>query len=438
MIKLYPLFRTNRSVVWLFVWLALIVMISANAEAREVRYLNTDLMESGQAISLEVVLFRPIGTGPFPLLVFNHGSTGRGTDPERIKQTFWTNAIANYFTDRGWLVTFPQRRGRGGSGGLYDEGFKEDRALGYSCQLERSLQGANRALGDIRAAIIALIKLPEVDGENIIIAGVSRGGALSVAYAGLHPDQVTGVINFVGGWMTNKCPDGPSINRSVFLKGAAYGRPMLWLYGRNDPNYATAHTRWLFETFIAKGGMGRYLVYDVPDTSGHMLYRHEPVWREALDRYLADISVKRDKPPSKRHVVDHKMVVTNHDDVPLPDDLLITPVDNDLPNERKLFSGLWEGATDENWHHVLVLESLDDTGAQTVFAFGINKSMGVDQGHWVRLDAVWDGPALFVLLSHGRKAVYRLRDNNRLEMKFFDASGAQTHHAWLTKSPSSP
>jgi hypothetical protein len=32
-----------------------------------------DLIEDGKRVRLEVVLLKPNGSGPFPLLVFNHG-----------------------------------------------------------------------------------------------------------------------------------------------------------------------------------------------------------------------------------------------------------------------------------------------------------------------------------------------------------------------------
>jgi hypothetical protein len=90
------------------------------------------------------------------LLVFNHGSTGRGTDPNLFTQTYASPGIADFLVERGWMVAFPQRRGRGKSDGLYDEGFAPDRALGYSCDPDRSLPGADRALVDIKAAVEAL------------------------------------------------------------------------------------------------------------------------------------------------------------------------------------------------------------------------------------------------------------------------------------------
>jgi dipeptidyl aminopeptidase/acylaminoacyl peptidase len=41
----------------------------------------------------------------------------------------------------------------------------------------------------------AIQTMPFVDASRIVIGGQSRGGILSVAYAGQHPEQVKGVIN---------------------------------------------------------------------------------------------------------------------------------------------------------------------------------------------------------------------------------------------------
>ncbi len=94
----------------------------------------------------------------------------------------------------------PARRGRGGSGGEYDEGFEVVPALGYACDPSRAIPGADRALRDIEAAMAAILAMPFVDRDRVVIGGQSRGGILSVADAGLHPEQLKGVINFVGGW----------------------------------------------------------------------------------------------------------------------------------------------------------------------------------------------------------------------------------------------
>ena len=194
-------------------------------------FLQTDLIENRKRIRLGAVLFRPAGTGPFPLAVVNHGSTGRGNDPRLFRQTFIAPMLAEFLSARGWLVAFPQRRGRGRSDGLYDEGFNADRAQGYTCETKRTLAGADRALKDVDADIAALQKRPDVRPGPVLLLGQSRGGALSVAYAGRHPGKVRGVVNFVGGWIGDGSRNAIAINRTLMNRGARFPRPMLWLYG---------------------------------------------------------------------------------------------------------------------------------------------------------------------------------------------------------------
>jgi pimeloyl-ACP methyl ester carboxylesterase len=119
-------------------------------------HLRTALVEDGKPVDLEVVIFRPDGVGPFPLAMFNHGSTGNGTNSALFKATLFDVGLANFRNNRGWIVAFPQRRGRGKSDGLYDEGFSADRRQGYTCDFDISLSGAERALDDIGAAMAAL------------------------------------------------------------------------------------------------------------------------------------------------------------------------------------------------------------------------------------------------------------------------------------------
>ena len=134
--------------------------------------LQTALVEDGKPVDLEVVIFRPAGVGPFPLAIFNHGSTGRGITPLLFTETWFDVGLADFLNDRGWIVAFPQRRGRGKSDGLYDEGFSADRREGYTCDFDTSLSGAERALNDIAAAMAALRQRPDVAPSRVLIGGV--------------------------------------------------------------------------------------------------------------------------------------------------------------------------------------------------------------------------------------------------------------------------
>jgi dienelactone hydrolase len=200
-------------------------MPSSHGRVAKSEFLQTDLIEHGKPVRLEAVIFRPSGAGPFPLAVINHGSTGRGSNPSLFTQTWFATDLADFLNDRGWIVAFPQRHGRGKSDGLYDEGFAEDRRLGYTGDIDMTLRGADHALRDIDAAITALRRRPDVAPTPVLVGGVSRGGVLSIAYAGLHPEQVAGVINFVGGWLGEGHPTASTVNHQLFIRGASYLRP---------------------------------------------------------------------------------------------------------------------------------------------------------------------------------------------------------------------
>ncbi|MCF4125266.1 alpha/beta hydrolase [Methylobacterium sp. SyP6R] len=243
-------------------------------------------VENGAPTRLEVAVFRPPGPGPFPLLVFNHGSTGLGRDPASFTRTYVAFPLADDLVRRGWMVAFPQRRGRGRSGGLYDEGFDPDRSKGYTCDAPIALAGAERALADVEAAAAALRRRDDVAPGPILIGGQSRGGALAIAFAGRHPDLVRGVLNFVGGWLGEACASAAEVNATLLRSGAAFPGPTLWLYGRHDAYFSIAHSRRSFDAFRAAGGTGEFLTFDVPGRVGHAVGWYRDLWQEPVGRYL--------------------------------------------------------------------------------------------------------------------------------------------------------
>jgi predicted acyl esterase len=72
----------------------------------------------GEKVKLAVITYKPAGNGPFPTLIFHHGSTGTGTDPNSFARPYEPKTTVEWFTSRGWAVILPSRRGRGGSEGL--------------------------------------------------------------------------------------------------------------------------------------------------------------------------------------------------------------------------------------------------------------------------------------------------------------------------------
>jgi len=58
-----------------------------------------------KTLTLRGVLYRPEGTGPFPAIVYNHGSA--------IDNSADSDALGPLFASHGWVFFMPSRRGQG-------------------------------------------------------------------------------------------------------------------------------------------------------------------------------------------------------------------------------------------------------------------------------------------------------------------------------------
>ena len=275
--------------IWRTVFCLLLCVIALETKAQdETIWIPAGLTDDGEEILLQTFVAKPDSPCPYPVLIFNHGSAGNAA-PESVRRTFYPEAFAEVFTDRGWLVLFPQRRGRGGSGGDYAEGLNA-RGGGYSCETDQSLRGMERALEDIDFVMRHVEARPDADLSRIVIGGQSRGGILAVVYAGTRDTPVAGVLNFVGGWINDRCWNATPINTESFIRGAEFSENTLWLYGLNDQFYGIGHSRTNFEAFIEAGGQGEMLEFSLPDNrNGHALILYNDLWGSAVDGYFKEI-----------------------------------------------------------------------------------------------------------------------------------------------------
>jgi dienelactone hydrolase len=290
---------------WARLALAVVAAFVARASGQEMvsEMMPTALTEGGVPVALELVVYRPAGTGPFPTVMFNHGSTGTGSDPVEFTKTWHSPAVAAFFNQRGWMVIFPQRRGRGKSGGLYDEGFTPNRS-GYTCDPARSLAGLERALTDLDEVVRHLRTRPDVDAKRMLIGGQSRGGILAITYAGTRPDVFRGAINFVGGWMSDTCANPAAINTVSFVRGAAFPGPTIWLYGENDSFYGLAHSRANHAAFAAAGGQGAFHALNLgPQQNGHNVFLFSDRWGPLVEQFFASLPVPPATTPPANNLV---------------------------------------------------------------------------------------------------------------------------------------
>jgi carboxymethylenebutenolidase len=122
-------------------------------------------------LSLVGYVYHPDGNGPFPTVIWNHGS-----EPNPGARQF--DAVANIFVPAGYAVFTPVRRGQGGSEGPYIVNtIDELRARRGGSALATTVRLLETEQLDDQLAGLAYAKsLPFVDQHRLVVAGCSYGG----------------------------------------------------------------------------------------------------------------------------------------------------------------------------------------------------------------------------------------------------------------------
>jgi len=228
----------------------------------------------GKDFSLQTTIYRQASPGRHPVVIFNHGSTGLGIVP--LNAVSRGGSAEMFLHSIGYVVVLPMRKGRGSSDGPYIE---EDDSIAPAVQLDSAIE-------DVQAVVKYVSRRDDVDPKKIVVAGQSRGGLLSVAYAGRYPTNVVGVINFSGGWYGEGMP-AADFNFEIFGKAGHDALvPMLWLYADHDSLYSLKFDESEFSKFRDAGGRGELVeVRDIPG-EGHFLCEWVDRWRDKVTSYL--------------------------------------------------------------------------------------------------------------------------------------------------------
>ena len=187
--------------------------IAAAAEPEEVKF------TSGK-VTLHGFLYRPEGNGPFPALLYNHGSERKpGTKPE----------LGKFFSANGYIFFVPHRLSHGRSpndshiDSLYDQGARSIVTL------------HELHLGDQLAALSYLKQLSYLDTGRIAVAGCSYGGIQTVLAVESNAEQKLGLraaVNFAGAAQSWR---GSSSLRSRLVSAVRKATiPVMFVQAEND------------------------------------------------------------------------------------------------------------------------------------------------------------------------------------------------------------
>src|SRR5262245_52576147 len=142
------------------------------------------------ALTLHGFLYKPDGPGPFPAVLWNHGSQPRPSPLTEVSQVF---------TNAGYVFFIPHRRGQGRSPGPYimDELRRVRRDQGDEAWSRAMATLLEQQVDDQLAGFDYLRGLPYVDRDRLAIAGCSFGGVQTVLAAERNPG-IRAAIDFAG------------------------------------------------------------------------------------------------------------------------------------------------------------------------------------------------------------------------------------------------
>ncbi len=233
-------------------------------------------------VELETTLYIPPGTGPFPLVVINHGKAfGNPRFDPRARYP----VISREFLTRGYLVAIPMRSGYSKSGGSN---------IDSGCNTESN--GRLQAK-DISAALEKLLERPEVDKSRVLLIGQSYGGIASIAAGATNPPAVKGIINFAGGIKRTETTCG--WEQALIDAFAAYGKesrlPTLWFYGDNDSYWGVELPKKMHAAYLTSGGRAQLVSYGIfSDGDAHNMMssaRGVSIWLPETEKFLSEIGM---------------------------------------------------------------------------------------------------------------------------------------------------
>jgi dipeptidyl aminopeptidase/acylaminoacyl peptidase len=182
-------------------------------------------------LTLSRVLFKPEGAGPFPAVVYNHGSAAGMLSQEAF------DTLGPVFLRHGWVFFGPYRRGQGLSAqaGAYigDEIDKAKKAGGIPVAADTMVRLLETDhLDDQLAALAWLWKQSFVDPRRIAVAGNSFGGVEAVL--GVERESYCAAIDSAGG--AESWSLAPQLQAAMTRAVRHAKAPIFFLQAQNDWN----------------------------------------------------------------------------------------------------------------------------------------------------------------------------------------------------------
>lgn len=248
----------------------------------------------GGDVAMRAEVYRPAGTGPFPMVIFSHGRAADRLDRANLQHPIPKGHVG-YWLMKGFAIVAPVRIGYGETGGPDRENSGAVFDTFGTCTSRPDFRNLAKVTAQATMAAVSWAREQSwVDRNHLLLEGQSVGGFATVATAALQPPGVVGYINFSGGaaGFPDRAPNrscAPEQMKDVMAEfGITTTIPGLWLYAENDHFWgADAPHRW-FDAFVSGGSTAEFVdAGELPGRDGHqLLYYGGKRWSVHLDRFV--------------------------------------------------------------------------------------------------------------------------------------------------------
>jgi dienelactone hydrolase len=188
-------------------------------------------------LHLKAFLWTPTGSGPFPVVLFNHGSGGATADlTADMPITKAAEKLAPVFLKHGYAFLYLFRRGQGLSADqapyMQDVLRREEAAHGQVARQHlQFVLLTTEQLDDVMAALAFLKTAPGIDSRRIAIIGHSFGGQLTLL-AAEGDKAVRAVVTF--GAAANSWQKSPELRALLLTAIENAAAPSMLIHAAND------------------------------------------------------------------------------------------------------------------------------------------------------------------------------------------------------------
>ena len=275
---------------------AAIVSSPSAADRAAMQQLREETWALMTPLPIFAYVVRPVGGGPYPLLIMNHGISG---DPQQrgfFPLVEYRDA-AHWFARQGYFVVSPVRYG----GVSIDR--PEDGLFSLYFASVGDCENPNFRWPGLMIATLDQWVIDFMEKEALvalgkaIVVGQSGGGWGAIALSSLNPSSVRAIITFaagrggrVDGKPNNNCAPDKLVEATRDF-GIKSHIPMLWIYSENDTYFGPELANRMHKAFTAAGGKAEIRIFPPFGSDGHFLIdaaEAVPIWSPLVSRFLEE------------------------------------------------------------------------------------------------------------------------------------------------------